>query len=325
MRIGVIPPVPMEPFVASRHEVVNLWSAFFTAEDRDAMEETAALAGFPANFSAYARYMYGYLFEKRIEAVYYPEPGLPKEVRRALTLASQQGVEIVPFSFPLFQNEARLRSALENLRRRLEVEAGVLETVLGRIQEVRTSLRRYDGLQARTAAYDSRQYVTLLARAMDPRGDVGALRREVERAILELCDRGRDRWCRVGLIGLPPYRPAFYETLESLSAVVVYDEWGLENNPMAPTPDLTGLYHACTLPYGNQRRLERILKEIASRRIQAVVFGVEYLCDALRDEGFFRARLPVPVAVFENRGGESLSLAEERALRRLVEAPSVLP
>jgi len=325
VRIGVIPPVPMEPFVASRHEVVNLWSAFFTAEDRESLEETAAMAGFPRNFSPYARCLYGLLFDRRIEAVFYPEPGLPKEIRQALVLASQQGVETVPFAFPLFRNEPRLRQVLEELRRRLEVEAGVLEAVLERIQEVRTSLRRYDGLQARTAAYDSRQYVTLLARAMDPRGDLEALRRAVERAILELSDRGRDRWCRVGLIGLPPYRPAFYEALEEMRAVVVYDEWGLENNPMAPATDLAGLYHACTLPYGNQRRLERILKEIVSRRIRVVVFGVEYLCDSLRDEGFFRTHLPVPLTVFENRGGESLSAAEERALRRLVEAPSVLP
>lgn len=325
MRIGVIPPVPMEPFVASRHEVVNLWSAFFTAQDRESLQETALMAGFPANFSPYARFLYGFLFDRSIETVFYPEPGLPKEIRQALVLASQQGVEIVPFSFPLFRNEARLRQALEDLRRRLEVEAGILEEVLRRIQEVRTSLRRYDGLQARTGGYDSWPYVALLARAMDPRGDLAALRREVERAILDLCDRGRDRWCRVGLIGLPPYRPAFYEALEAMRAVVVYDEWGLENNPMAPTTDLTGLYHACTLPYGNQRRLERILKEVAARRIRAVVLGVEYLCDSLRDEGFFRAHLPVPVAVFENRGGASLSSAEERALRRLVEAPSVLP
>ncbi len=315
----------MEPFVASAHEAVNLWSAFFTASDRPALLETARLAGFPENYSSYARCLYGLIFERRIEAVYYPQPGVPKEVLKAIEMAAEQGVEAVPFSFPLFRNDQRLSEALDALRRRLGVDPAVLEAVVQRLHEVRTVLRRYDGLQMRTAAFSSRDYVSMLAQAMDPRGDLEGLRRRIERGILDYRDEGRERWTRVGIVGLPPYRASFYEALESMRAVAVYDEWGLENNPMSPSLDLTFLYHTCSLPYGLKRRLERVQREAATRRLQAVVLAVEYLCESLKDEGYFRINLGLPVYAFENRGGDSLSSAEERGLRRLIEEQVAAP
>jgi len=315
----------MEPFVASAHEAVNLWSAFFTAPDRSALLETARLAGFPENYSAYARCLYGLIFDLRIEAVYYPQPGVPKEVLKAIEMAAEQGVESVPFAFPLFRNDQRLSQALEALRRRLGVDPAVLEAVVQRLHEVRTVLRRYDGLQMRTAAFSSRAYVSMLAQAMDPRGDLEGLKRRIERGILDYRDEGRERWTRVGIVGLPPYRESFYETLESMRAVAVYDEWGLENNPMSPSMDLTFLYHTCSLPYGLKRRLERVQREAATRRLQAVVLAVEYLCESLKDEGYFRVNLGLPVYVFENRGGDRLSSAEERGLKRLLEEQVAAP
>jgi len=320
MKIGVIPPVPMEPFVASTHQVTNLWAAFFLQEERAPWLETAALAGFPENFSLWARCLYGIACDRGLEAIYYPEPGTPKEVAKAIKLLQGQGLKVSPFSFPLFRNDQRLKSEFDRLSKELGVEAGVLGPILEQVQQVRTVLRRYDGLQQRTMAFPSQGYVGMLARSMDPRGDLEGLRREIEKAILDYRDLGQDRWTRIGIIGLTPYRPGFYEALERHRAAVAYDEWGVENNPMAPTSDLNHLYHLCSLPYGLKRRHERIAREASVRKLRGIVLGVEYLCDSLREEGYFRANLGIPVHTVENRGDSALSSAEQNAFKRFLDS-----
>lgn len=320
MKIGVIPPVPMEPFAASTHEVANLWSVFFLAEDRSAWLETARLAGFPENYSVWARCLYGILFDRGIETLYYPEPGLPKEIQRVVQLLREQDVHTVPFSFPLLRNPDRLREQLDKLSSGLGVEPGVLEAVMEKWANARTSLRRFDGLQLRSAGFSSRTYVATLARSMDPRQDLEGLKRDIEAGLLAYEDVGRDRWTRVALLGLTPYREGFYEALESRKAVVVYDEWGVENNPMSTGADLSAIYNICPLPYGLKRRLERIQREIETRHIKGVILGVEYIGESIRDEGFFRANLGVPIFVLENAEGGPLGEADQRSLGRFLES-----
>lgn len=320
MKIGVIPPVPMEPFAASTHDAANLWSVFFLAHDRGPWLETARLAGFPENYSVWARCLYGMVFDMGLEALHYPEPGLPREIRSVIELVKEQDVAGVPFAFPILRNEERLRESLESLSAALQVSPEVLEAVMPRCAQVKTSLRRFDGLQQRSAGFSSRTYVSVLARGMDPRQDLEGLKRDIDAGTLAYEDAGRERWTRLGLLGLTPYREGFYEFLEARKAVVVYDEWGVENNPMAAASSLVDLYGICPLPYGLKRRLERLQHEIEARRIRGVVLAVEYLADSLRDEGFFRANLQVPVFVMENAPGGALSESDQRALARFLES-----
>lgn len=319
MKIGVVPPVPMEPFAASTSEVVNLWSVFFLEQQREPWMEAAGAAGFPENFSLWARCLYAIACERGVEMIFYPEPGTPKEVAKALSLLQARGVRVERFCFPLLRNEARLKEEMERLQKALNIDPGVLDSILEQILQVRTVLRRFDGLQQRSMAFPSWDYAAMLARCMDPRGDLEGLRKEIEKGILNYRDLGQERWTRIGVLGLTPYREGFYQAMEQHRAVVVYDEWGVENNPMAATSDMTHLYHQCSLPYGLKRRQDRILKEAAVRRVRGFVLGVEYLCDSLREEGFFRANLGLPVHTIENRGGPALSAAEEKGLSRFLE------
>ena len=153
---------------------------------------------------------------------------------------------------------------------------------------------------------------------MDPKRDLFGLRKTVETGILDYKDLGRGRWLRIGILGVTPCRRAFYEALEGRGAVVVYDEWGVENNPMIASTDLVHLYHHCSLPYGLMRRKERILTELKARRINGLVFGVACLSDSIRDEEFFRSSFGLPVYSIENQGEGDLTTAEERGLDHFI-------
>jgi len=318
MRVGFIPPMPVEVFAASPHEAENLWSAFALAPDRGPWLETARLAGLKESTSIWARCLYALVREHEHQMIWFPEPGTPQEVRAVLALLADQGVAVRPFHFPLLRSTDRLQEALDGLCRDLDVDLRRLKSALDQWAHVRVALRRFDSLQHKNGAFPSTAYVNALARAMNPGKDIEGHRREVERQILEFEGARQGRWIKVGFIGLTPYREDLFRALDEAGAVVVYDEWGIENNPTGAAHDLVAHYHQSSLPYGIKRRQERILKEIGERRLRGLILGVECLCHSIREEGFFRSTLPVPVFTFDNCHGGTLLPSEEEPLRRFL-------
>jgi len=319
MKIGFIPPVPIEPFAASRQAAVNLWSRFYLEPERSRWLEGEAAWDSPPTPSAWARCLGGLCEEAGVEAVVVPEPGLIKELRGAVARLEGRGIKVVPFRFPLIRNMSRLRREIQDLGSFLGVEREGLDAALQKWGPVRMALKRLDGIQNRTAAFSTRHYLTTLASAAEPSEDLDNLKKKVDGLILELESLGQDRWTRLGIIGIPPYRKGLFSFLEQFGAVVVYDEWGIETNPMSAAGDLAALYHLMSLPYGLKRRQARILNEIRVRRLKGMLFCVEDISDSLRDEGFFRSGLPVPVHTFENHRGEELEPGEAGALQRFLE------
>lgn len=320
MRIGYIPPMPTEVFSTSPHEVENLWSVFALQEDRSAWLQKSHEDGFKEGGSVWARCLYAYSLERELQVIYFPEPGVPQEMKAALALLQKKGVTLRPFHFPLLRSPERLQGALNSLCQELEVDSRALKSALDQWSHVRVALRRFDSLQHKNAAFTSTAYVNALRRAMNPGRDIEGHRREIERQILEFEGARQGRWSRVGFIGLTPYRAGLYKVLDECGAVVVYDEWGLENNPQGAAQDLVSHYHQSSLPYGLKRREERLLKEVAERRLRGLILGVECLYQSIREEGYFRAALPVPVFTLDNCRGDGLHASEEEPLRRFLGA-----
>ncbi|MCI4397749.1 MAG: 2-hydroxyacyl-CoA dehydratase [Acidobacteria bacterium] len=318
MRIGYIPPIPAEIFAASPHEAQNLWSHFALATNREEWLATARMAGLSDSAPFWARSLYAIAIENELEEVWYPDPGVPQEVRAALSLLQGQGIRIRPFHFPILRNIERLQGALDDLCRDLDVDQRALKSSLEQWSHVRVALRRFDALQYKNGAFPSLAYTRTLAKAMNPGKDIEGHRRELERQILEFEGSRQGRWTKIGFIGLTPYRSGLYKLLDEMNAIVVYDEWGLENNPQGPARDLVSHYHQSSLPYGLKRRQERILKEIAERRLRGLILGVECLCHNIREQGFFRSTLPLPVFTFDNCSGDGLRPTEEANLRRFM-------
>lgn len=320
MRIGYIPPIPAEVLSISPHEVENLWSVFALAEDHSHWLQRAHDAGLKPSGSVWARCLYAHALDSDLQAIYFPEPGVPQEVRAVLALLQEKGVSLRPFHFPLLRSPERLQMAIDGLCRELDVDPRSLKSALDQWTHVRVALRRFDSLQHKNAAFTSTAYVNALARAMNPGKDIEGHRREIERQILEFEGSRQGRWTRVGFIGLTPYRSDLFRILDECGAVVVYDEWGIENNPQGASHDLVSHYHQSSLPYGLKRREERLIKEIAERRLRGLILGVECLCHSIREEGFFRSALPVPVFTLDNCRGDKLLPSEEEPLRRFLGA-----
>ena len=75
MRVGYIPPMPVEVFSASPHEAENLWSAFALAPDRSRWLETARRSGLKDNTSTWSRCLYALARERDVPYVVPPGKG----------------------------------------------------------------------------------------------------------------------------------------------------------------------------------------------------------------------------------------------------------
>ncbi len=318
MKIGVIPPLPVELFAASEHSTVHLWSRFYGEEDRLRWSAESIGEDTPAADSAWARSLIALCREEEVDTLVVPEPGLPKEIREAVEYLEGQRITVFPFRFPLIRNMSRLRKEIVNLGHFLGLTEAAVESCLQNWGQVRMAVKRLDGIQTRTASFSSRHYLNALAAAMDPVDGLENLKKKIEGMVLELESLGQDRWLRLGIIGTSPYRQGLFSFLEEANVVIVYDEWGIENNPMSAATDLAALYHLISIPYGLKRRQARLLNEIKGRRLHGILFCVESAGENLREEGFFRSSLPVPVHLFENPRGEDLEPGEITAIRRFL-------
>lgn len=318
MRIGVVPPIPMEVFISSPHEVENLWARFFLADDRSEWEEAALDAGVPEDLPLWPKCLSGMLLKDGLDAVWYPEPVVAPDVRKCLKYIGESGIEVHAFHFPALRNIHRLHEEIARTMEALNVTEDALRDSMDRWSPIRVSLRRFDGLQHRTQCFSSSVYVETLANAMNPGSDLDQARRFVELQVINFQGSARDGWIRLGFAGLTPYRRQLFRVLKESRGVVVYDEWGLENNPMGTSPDVGSLYHHCSLPYGLKKRSERLTKEIKERKLQGILLSVERLADHVRDEAFFRAALPIPVLLYENDRALPMDDSEIIGIRRFL-------
>jgi hypothetical protein len=237
-------------------------------------------------------------------------------VGRALEALGAAGFPLRAFRFPLLKNLEKTRESVAGLCSAYPADAGAVGALVEQWSHARISVKRMDALQGRNAAYPSVHYIQTLARAMDPQGDMESLRRDVEGRNLENQGLTRESWVHLALVGTPPRRPEFWAALEEFRAVVVYDEWGTECNALHPVHDLAALWDHCSLPFGIKPRLERILKEISSRRVHGALWCAEGLADSLREESFFRGALPVPVHTVDNARSGPLDGPEADSLWR---------
>jgi len=318
MKVGVVPPVPTEVFTRSGHLAVNLWSSFYECEDRSSLEREIPFPFREDVPSPWAGGLYALALRERLEGLVLPRPcpfGILEPVAKAL---EREGIRVFRFQYPLLRNLSRLREEIGRLCEAFGIPPERLNEGVQDWSGLRLSLKRLDGIQVRNAAFPSLGYLRALAAAMNPGGDLDAARRDTEARILEYDSLGQERWTRLGVVGVTPYRPEFFALLEKLRAVIVYDELGLDANPMGASQELSALYHNCSLPYGLKRRGSRLEKEIRERRIHGLLLGVEAISGGRRDEGFFRSTMPVPLFAVETCRSGEMSGSETRLLQHFL-------
>ena len=134
----------------------------------------------------------------------------------------------------------------------------------------------------------------------DMNGDPDAFEAEVEAFLAEASRRPPLREdLRLAFIGVPPIFADFYPTLESMGVRVVFNETQRQFSMPFATDSLVEQYRRYTYPYDIFTRLEDIEREVARRRVDAVIHYVQAFCFRQIEDLIVRKRLQVPILTLE--------------------------
>ena len=299
-RIAITSTIPVEIVFAAGLEPVDLNNRFITSPDSKRMVEEAEGAGFPINFCAWIKGIYGYAKRSGIKRVIGVMEGDCSNTHLLLEILEEEGVEIVPFQYPLDRDAGRLKAAMERL-------AGALGTTLERAEELRLAmqplrrkLERLDEMTWRDGTITGLENHVWLINSSDMRGDWRAFEAELDAFLAQAGKREPvTGGFRLGFVGIPPIIDDLYQALAARGAYIVYNEFQRQFSMPGVFSDLVEQYLAYTYPYRTSLRAADIAREARSRRLDGTVHYVQSFCFRQLQDRLIRRSTDVPVLTLE--------------------------
>lgn len=317
MKRGILPLVPVELFGPASQETVNLWKTFFLARPDQRQSWLSRLSDEERELPYWPACLLGLARENNIEEIWYPEPSLLQQTKKPLDILKKNGMNIVPFRYPPMRNLEYLRGSIEKALAQLGLNKAELDNRVDAWATLRASVKRLDGIQTRSLALSSRQYIEALHSIPDPSMSLPALIKETElKVALNYKGLSHDHHIRIGILGSPPFDGPFYDVLDQAGALVVFEESGLEGFPLGHFSELALLYNQISIPYGIKVRRDRLEKEKAERSIDAFIWCTHALSESRNNALFLEGELGTPIYIFEMKNSEEASVLECRLLRR---------
>jgi hypothetical protein len=317
MKRGILPLVPVEFFGPANQDSINLWKTFFLAKPDERAVWISALKPEERDLPCWPACLLGLVREKALEELWYPEPPVLQQMKKPLEILKQEGVKIIPFKYPPMRNIDFLRNSICKAISHIGMTQDELESRVDAWATLRATVKRLDGIQTRSLALSSRQYIEALHSVPDPSMSLPALNKETElKVALHYKGLGQDHHIRIGILGIPPFENSFYEVLDDAGALVVYEELGLEGFPLGHFSDLALLYNQLSLPYGIKVRRDKLEKEKTERSVDAFIYCTHSLAESRSNVVFLESELGTPFYIFEIKNGPEPSLLECKLLRR---------
>lgn len=314
--VGITSTVPIEVVFAAGLEPVDLNNRFITHPDRAQLVTEAEAAGFPLNYCAWIKGIYGFLQGAPLRRVIGVAQGDCSNTHLLLEILEEEGVEVVPFEYPRDRRPDKLKRAIEELSERLGTTLGAAEETMREMAGVRRKLRKLDELTWAEGKVTGLENHLWLVNSSDMRGDWRVYERELDE-FLALASGRTPHECRfrLGFVGIPPIVDDLYETFRERDAEVVFNEFQRQFSMPGPHETLVEEYLAYTYPYTTRMRLADIRGEVARRRLDGLVHYIQSFCyRQLQDRAVRReASVPVVALEFDRTGvldGRSLTRVE---------------
>ena len=329
--------IPVEAVFAAGCVPVDLNNVFITDPDPAALVAQAEHAGFPRSACGWIKGIYsvaatrpsspltkgGY---RGVDAVVAVVEGDCSQTQAMVETLQDEGMEVIPFSYPYGRDRDMLRLQIEKLMGRLGATWDGALDWKRRLDTIRRKVRRIDDLTWQTGTISSYENHYYQVNCSDFARDPDAFEREVDGRLGDMLrDASRteaypqDR-LRLGYIGVPPIFADFYEFAESIGARVVFNEVQRQfampgslrgdteslggdmlsppNEPLSPD-DLIEQYALYTYPYDVFARIADIKREIDRRSIAGLIHYTQSLCFRQIQDLIIRRHIDIPILTIE--------------------------
>lgn len=315
-KVGFTTTIPIEILLAAGYQPVDLNNLFITDPQRNGLIEKAETEGFPRNICGWIKGIYSTALKAGIQEVIAVTQGDCSYTHALIELFQMLAIKVVPFAYPYDRNRELLSAQLKSLMDYYQVSDKQVLSAKRSLDALRSKIHRIDELSWEkniVTGYENHYYQVCTT---DMNRDSESFEQEVDLFLQDLKTRSplKER-IRLGYLGVPPIFDAqeFYGFLESQGARVVFNEIQRQFSMPYPTSTLLEQYSRYTYPYDIFGRIDDILQEVKTRRIDALIHYYQSFCHRQIEDIIIRRKIKLPILSIE--GDRSFSLDARTRLR----------
>ncbi|MBM7623333.1 2-hydroxyacyl-CoA dehydratase family protein [Sporohalobacter salinus] len=315
-KIGITTTVPVEVLLAAGCQVVDLNNLFITSNEYNQYIEQAERDGFPKNFCAWIKGIYGACLKHNIKEVISVIEGDCSNTHALAEVLEARGITTYPLAYPYSHELDDVRMAINQFMDIFGVTKKEVEEVRDKLNEIRFLARKIDQLtwkDNKATGFENHLYQI---NCSDFTGDVDSFIEELKTKINEIEKRERiDKKIRLGYIGVPPMMDDLYDFVTKFGAYIVYNEVQREFAfPRAKQADnIYQQYYDYTYPYDLDFRLEEIKEQIQVRNLDGLIHYTQSFCYRELEDVVIKKELEIPI--LNIRGDKSRQLDSRMKLR----------
>jgi benzoyl-CoA reductase/2-hydroxyglutaryl-CoA dehydratase subunit BcrC/BadD/HgdB len=300
--IGFTSSIPVEIIYAAGLVPCDLNNLFIADKQPGLLIEQAEEAGFPATSCAWIKGIYATVKKHGIKRVVAVVSGDCSSTHALAEVLEHEGVDIVPFAFPLDRDPRAMRAALADFCRAFQVSENNVKNCKKNLDAIRRQLEELDRLTWQERLISGEENHRWLVSASDFGGNPQAFSRDLDNFLQTACQRRpRPANLRLGIIGIPPIISNFYPIMEELGGDIVFNEVQRQfSMPGAGSHDLASQYLSYTYPYAVRGRIADISREIKRRRLDGIIHYVQSFCFRQIEDIIIKKELPIPVLTVES-------------------------
>lgn len=297
-RIGMTTSIPVEAVFAAGCVPIDLNNVFINDPNPSQLVAEAEYAGYPRNACGWIKGIYSVAARGDVDAVVAVVEGDCSQTQAMVETLQEQGMEIIPFSYPYGRDRDVLRLQISKLIERLGTTWSETVQYKTKLDEIRRKVHQLDDLTWQTGAINSLKNHYFQVCCSDFNRDPAAFEKEVDQALQSAVPIQNDD-LRLGYIGVPPIFADFYPFIESIGARVVFNEVQRQFSMPFETDDLVEQYALYTYPYDVFARIVDIQREIDRRGIRGLIHYTQSFCFRQIQDLIIRKHINVPILTIE--------------------------
>jgi len=299
MKVGFTTSFPVEVVFAAGHIPIDLNNIFVT-ENPASYVEIAEFDGYPRNICSWIKGMYGVVLKNKITTVIGVVEGDCSNTHSLMETLSEQGVKVIPFSFPYSKDYESLDFEIRKLEKQFGVSRDETSKMKKRLDKIRKKLILLDELSYKENLVTGFENHIWLVSSSDFNGNPDKFERELDDFLLEIEKRKPIEFeKRFGFLGVPPIIFDIYDFLLENNANVVFNEIQRQFAMPYLEEDIVTQYLKYTYPYTVYDGLQDINSEIEKRNLDGVISYVQSFCHRQIDNIILKKRIEIPVLTVE--------------------------
>jgi len=298
--VGITTTIPVEVLLAAGLMPVDLNNLFISSPDPRGLVETAEQAGFPTTCCCWTRGLYGAVRRFGIRRIIGVTRGDCINTLALMEVLRFEGAECIPFEFPYEPDPACMQRSIAALADALGAEVSEAEAWRERLGAARARAHEIDRLTWQEGRVTGRENHLWLVSTSDFCGAPERYARAAGAFLSRAAARAPiQHRVRLAFVGVPPIVPGLYDFIESLGALVVYNETQRQFSMPDPGGSLAEQYTRYSYPYGVSTRAEDIRRQCKQRRVDGIVHYVQSFCFHRIEDMVLRPSVGLPVLTLE--------------------------